>query len=72
MKKEFVDYLYKLKSLVQADIDRLSGSLLMQRVCGYYDSKSIIHEKEAELRTRRSQLQSIDETIKVYFKIHSS
>ena len=67
MKKEFLDYLYKLKALIQLDIDRLI-ELNKQPIptkCEHCGS-----EVMAELRTRRSQLSSLDETIETYIKIH--
>jgi len=64
MKKEFIDFMYELRSLIQSDIDRL------------YDLTKQIETKEtdviqAELRTRRSQIQSLNKTIEKYFETHS-
>lgn len=69
MKKEYVDYLYGLKELVQKDIDRLV-ELGKQPIDG--KCQGCGSEVMAELRTRRSQLSSLDETIEMYFKIHST
>lgn len=68
MKKEFIDYLYELRGSVQADIDRLVELNKQPRDgncedCGF--------EPEAELRTRRSQIGSINKTIEKYFETHS-
>lgn len=64
MKKEFIDFMYELRSLIQSEIDRL------------YDLTKQIETKEtdviqAELRTRRSQIQSLNKTIEKYFETHS-
>lgn len=64
MKKEFIDFMYELRSLIQSDIDRL------------YELTKQIETKEtdvvqAELRTRRSQIQSLNKTIEKYFETHS-
>ena len=69
MKKEYVDYLYELKGLVQKDIDRLT-ELSQQPIDG--KCQGCGNEVMAELRTRRSQLSSLDETIDMYFKMHSN
>lgn len=66
MKKEFIDYLYELRALVQADIDRLNESLKMP-----FNEDSTDIEIQAELRTRRSQIGSINETIEKYFTLHT-
>ena len=68
MKKEFIDYMYELRSLIQADIDRLVEARKNPRDgkcegCG--------DEQEAELRTRRSQIGSLNQTIEKYFETHS-
>lgn len=70
MKKEFIDYLYELRALVQLDIDRLVESR-KQPTAKCCDNMSGQNENEAELRTRRSQIQSINKTIEKYFEIHS-
>lgn len=68
MKKEFIDYMYELRGLVQADIDRLVELNRQEKnsVC-----EQCGDEIEAELRTRRTQIGSINETIEKYFKTHS-
>ena len=69
MKKEYLDYLYGLKSRIEADIDRLGKQTNNPTVqcCENMSSES---EAMAELRTRRSQLSSLDETISNYLEIH--
>lgn len=68
MEKEFLDYLYKLKALIQLDIDRLIELNKQPIPTKCEDCGS---EVMAELRTRRSQLSSLDETIEMYIKIHN-
>ena len=67
MEKEFLDYLYKLKALIQLDIDRL---IELNKQPIPTKCKDCGSEVMAELRTRRSQLSSLDETIEMYIKIH--
>lgn len=62
MKKEYLDFLYELRSLIKADIDRLSAESITSP-----DEKEML----AELRTRRSQLASTDDCIKEYILIHN-
>ena len=68
MKKEFVDYLYELRGLIQADIDRLVDISKQPREANHPEQGAAI---DAELRTRRSQIQSINQTIEKYFEIHT-
>lgn len=68
MKKEFIDYLYELRGLIQADIDRLV-ELNKQPKDG--NCKGCGDETQAELRTRRSQIGSVNETIEKYFETHT-
>ena len=68
MKKEFLDYLYKLKALIQLDIDRL---IELNKQPIPTKCEDCVSEVMAELRTRRSQLSSLDETIEMYIKIHN-
>ena len=68
MKKEFVDYLYELRALVQLDIDRLV-ELNKQPRDG--NCEGCGSEIRAELRTRRSQIGSINGTIEKYFNTHT-
>ena len=68
MKKEFIDYLYELKGLIQADIDRLA-ELNKQPKDG--NCQECGDEIQAELRTRRSQIGSVNETIEKYFETHT-
>ena len=65
MKKEFIDYIYELRALVQCDIDRLVDELKS-------DNTDLTTRDEigGELRTRRSQIFSINETITKYLEIH--
>lgn len=67
MKKEFIDYLYELRGSIQADIDRLV-ELNKQPRDGECDGCGDIIQ--AELRTRRSQIGSVNETIEKYFETH--
>ncbi len=69
MNKIFIDYLYNLKHLVENDIEKLS-ELSKQPRTQCCDNMPMHNESEAELRTRRSQLGSIDETIERYLKYH--
>jgi len=71
MEKKFIDYMYEQRALVQADIDRLV-EIQKQPINSDDDSKSIMYEKEAELRTRRSQIQGINHTIQKYFDTHKN
>lgn len=68
MKKEFIDYLYELRGLIQADIDRLV-ELNKQPKDG--NCQGCGDENQAELRTRRSQIGSVNETIEKYFETHT-
>lgn len=68
MKKEFIDYLYELRGLIQADIDRLA-ELNRQHKDG--NCQGCGDETQAELRTRRSQIGSVNETIEKYFETHT-
>lgn len=68
MKKEFIDYLYELRGLIQADIDRLV-ELNKQPKDG--NCQGCGDETQAELRTRRSQIGSVNETIEKYFETHT-
>jgi len=67
MKKEFLDYLYELRALVQLDIDRLA------EIGKQPKSPEMIGSDEnmTELRTRRSQIQSVNQTIEKYIDTHS-
>ena len=65
MKKEFLDYLYELRGKIQLDIDRLvqiakEPISIEQKHC----------DSDAELRTRRSQIGSVNETIEKYLQFH--
>ena len=64
MKKEFLDYLYELRGKIQGDIDRLVEISKQPR------DESVDPDYDAELRTRRSQIFSTNETIEVYLKLH--
>ena len=65
MKKEFLDYLYELRGLVIMDIDKLV-TITRQPTDDDYGHR----ETEAELRTRRSQIEGINKTIEKYLEIH--
>ena len=69
MKKEFLDYIYKLKSRLQEEIKRLveinENSITIS--CDYINCQD---EILIELKTRRSQLTSLEETIETYLKLH--
>ena len=67
MKKEFIDYLYELRAFVQTDINRLVelGKVPKDAKC-----QGCGDEIQAELRTRRSQISSVNETIERYLEIH--
>lgn len=69
MKKEFLDKIYDLRNRVILDIERLiknnDNPIQHCKLC-----QSECNENMAELRTRRSQLSSIDETIETYLKLH--
>jgi hypothetical protein len=68
MKKEFIDFMYELRSSIQADIDRLFELRKQPK-----DAKceGCGDEVMAELRTRRSQIGSLNDTIEKYFEIHT-
>ena len=68
MKKEFIDFMYELRGLIQADIDRLV-EIRHQPQDG--NCEGCGNETEAELRTRRSQISSLNKTIETYFETHS-
>lgn len=69
MKKEFLDKMYELRSLVWADIDRLVEVCKQDR-CQCCDNMSDQNEPQAELRTRRSQVGSLNKLIEDYLEIH--
>ena len=68
MKKEFIDFMYEQRALIQTDIDQLVEKRKLPtdgscEGCG--------NEIEAELRTRRSQIQGVNKAIEKYFEVHS-
>ena len=69
MKKEFLDFLYELRGKVQLDIDELV-ELSEQDKCRCCENMSSEDEVQAELRTRRSQIQSINDSIQKYLELH--
>ena len=69
MKKEFLDFLYELRGKVQLDIDKLV-ELSKQYKCRCCENMSSEDEVQAELRTRRSQIQSINDSIQKYLELH--
>ncbi|MFM1755049.1 MAG: hypothetical protein RLZZ236_1988 [Bacteroidota bacterium] len=68
MEKEFIDYLYELRGLIQNDINRL---VELNKEPRNANCKDCGDEIQAELRTRRSQISSVNQTIEKYFKTHS-
>jgi hypothetical protein len=68
MKKEFIDYMYELRWLIQTDINRLV-ELNKQPRDG--NCQGCGDEVQTELRTRRSQIGSVNETIEKYFETHT-
>lgn len=72
MKKQFLDEMYDLRSRIVADIERLDKENHQpQAGCKHCEMTSgdVIM---AELRTRRSQLSSLDDTIAGYLKYHGA
>ena len=70
MKKKFLDEIYSLRERVNADIERLvEASKQPQSGCTHCEISSA-DVLMAELRTRRSQLSSIDDTIQSYLTLH--
>lgn len=70
MKKEYLDIIYDLRNRVITDIERLKR---LQENPRYKccDNMPNQNENMAELRTRRSQLSSIDGLIEDYIRVHS-
>ena len=68
MKKEFIDYLYELRGLIQEDINRL---VELNKQPKDINCQGCGNETQAELRTRRSQIGSVNETIEKYFETHT-
>ena len=70
MKKKYLDIIYELRNRVIADIERLKGlqENPKYRCC---DNMPNQDENMAELRTRRSELNSIDGLIEDYIRVHS-
>lgn len=70
MKKQYLDSLYDLRASLLTEIDRLTilSKNPRSKCC---DNMSGENETEAELRTRRSELDSIDGLIFAYIEIHS-
>lgn len=71
MKKEFLDELYNVRVRVVQDIERLLELDYQDRQEPCSTCQSDCDENKAELRTRRSQLESIDKIIEKYLEIHS-
>lgn len=69
MKKEFVDHLYESRAAIQLDIDSLVEKS-HEGTDGY--EEDVLIEIRAELRTRRSQILSVNRTIEKYFEIHGN
>lgn len=70
MKKEFLDGIYNLRVRVVQDIERLVGLTQQNRPAPCSTCESDCDESIAELRTRRSQLSSIDTLIESYLEHH--
>lgn len=68
MKKEFLDFLYEQRALVQADIDRI---VEIKKQPLDANDKGRYEEIQAEERTRRSQIQGINKTIEKYLETHT-
>jgi hypothetical protein len=70
MKKEFIDFMYELRSDIQADID---GLVVLSKEPRLKCCEAMGGDNDimAELRTRRSQLGSLNDTIKKYIDTHS-
>lgn len=67
MKKDYIDFLYDKRSLIKIEICRLVEVCKQPRAqcCDDMDSQ---FEPKAELRIRRSQLESIDDIINEYIE----
>ena len=66
MKKEYLDIIYDLRGRVIADVERLKELEKQPKPAGLTQDENL-----AELRTRRSQLSSIEELIESYIRVHS-
>lgn len=69
MKKEFIDYLYELRWMIQSEINRLvelNNSTVRDAKC-----KDCGDEIRTELNMRRIQIQSVNQTIEKYFETHT-
>lgn len=65
MKKEYLDFLYKLKSLVEDDIKQIGSNIQAPKRDESFNDVFL-----AELLTRKSQLSSINDCIIEYLKLH--
>jgi len=63
MNKEFLDYIYNRKFILEEDIKRLD------RIKNFADDADV-KAHHAELRTRRSELAGINNTIVKYINTH--
>jgi len=70
MNKQYLDIIYDLRHRVMSDIERLQ-KLQEDPKCKCCNNMSEQDENMAELRTRRSQLSSIDDLILDYIRLHA-
>ena len=66
MRKEYLDIIYDLRGRVIADVERLKELSEQPKPSGLTQDENM-----AELRTRRSQLSSIEDLIESYIRVHS-
>ena len=66
MRKEYLDIIYDLRGRVIADVERLKELSEQPKSSGLTQDENM-----AELRTRRSQLSSIEDLIESYIRVHS-
>lgn len=67
MKKDFLDKMYELRSSIWIDINLLVGK---RKLPTDGNCEGCGNETEAELRTRRSQIGSLNKLIEDYLEIH--
>jgi len=66
MRKEYLDIIYDLRGRVIADVERLKELSEQPKPSGLTQDENM-----SELRTRRSQLSSIEDLIESYIRVHS-
>lgn len=69
MNKEFLNYLCEQRSLVQIDINKLD-KMLKRPASSDEEALSVRHELRAELKIRKSQIETISEAIIKYLELH--